>query len=65
VDGVVERAKRWPRRWRGVREEIGIVGARPGRLAHPVEVDVRRPERLQGGPGEATPYLARATSTNG
>jgi 8-oxo-dGTP diphosphatase len=45
---------------REIREETGLAAGPIGRLAYVAEIDVRRPERLQGGRGQPTTYLARA-----
>jgi 8-oxo-dGTP diphosphatase len=45
---------------REIREETGLVAGPIGRLAYVAEIDVRRPERLQGGRGEPMTYVARA-----
>jgi 8-oxo-dGTP diphosphatase len=45
---------------REVREETGLTVGSIGRLAYVAEVGVQRPERLQGGRGEPTPYVVTA-----
>jgi ADP-ribose pyrophosphatase YjhB (NUDIX family) len=45
---------------REIREETGLTVGSIGRLAYVAEVGVQRPERLQGGRGEPTPYVVTA-----